>query len=149
MAKKPTTDDAQIILQLYDLRREAEMRKARAWWGGSFLPQDADDFMKIANAYSIPENAWGRKVMGYWDTAASLVLLGALNEDLFFDCCGEMWFTLSKISPFLKEIRSKMNSPTLLLHVETLAKKSKQGRERLKTLEARAETMRKNAIRAT
>jgi len=149
MAKKPTAADAQIILQLYDFRREAEMRKARAWWSGSFWPQNADDYIKIASAFSIPENAWGRQVMGYWDMAASLVLRGALNEDLFFDCCGEMWFTFAKVSPFLKEIRAKLNSPKLLLHVETLAKKTKEGRERLKTMEARAEGMRKTAIRAT
>jgi hypothetical protein len=31
MARKPTAEDARLILQLYDLRREAEMRKARHW----------------------------------------------------------------------------------------------------------------------
>ena len=48
MAKKPTVADAQLILQLYDLRREAEMRKARNWWAGEFFPQNADDFLKVA-----------------------------------------------------------------------------------------------------
>ena len=45
MAKKPTTADAHLILELYDLRREAELRKARAWWAGEFFPQNADDFI--------------------------------------------------------------------------------------------------------
>jgi hypothetical protein len=143
MAKKPTAADAQLILQLYDLRREAEMRKARSWWGGSFWPQNADDCVKVATAFSIPENAWLRQVAGYWEMAAALVLQGALNEDLFFDCSAEMWFTLSKLSPFLKDVRKKMDSPHLLARVEKLATKTKQGRERLKAMEARAEVQRK------
>lgn len=142
MAKKPTPADAQIILQLYDLRRESELRKARAWWG-SFCPQNVDEYLQIASAYSIPENAWLRQVLGYWDTASCLVLRGALNEDLFFDCCGEMWFTFSKISPFLKEIRIRTKSPKFLVHIEELATRTKQGRERLKTMEGRVEAMRK------
>ncbi len=142
MPKKPTAADAELILQLYDLRRESEMRKARSWWGG-FWPQDADDFVKILTAYSIPENAWLRQVLGYWDMAACLVLRGALNEDLFFDCGNEMWFGLAKVSPFLKQIRAKMNSPKFMIHVETLATHTKQGRERLKVLEGRANAARK------
>jgi hypothetical protein len=83
MAKKPTTSDAHLILELYDLRREAEMRKARNWFAGEFFPQSADDFVKIANAFPSQENAWMRQVAGYWDMAASLVLHGAVNEELF------------------------------------------------------------------
>jgi hypothetical protein len=142
VAKKPTTGDAQLILHLYDLRREAEMRKARKWWGG-FWPQNADEVAKIAAAYDTPENAWLRQVLGYWDMAASLVLRGALNEDLFFDNGAEMWFTLGKVNPFLKELRDKMKSPQLLGRIEKLATRTKEGRERLKTMEARAENFRK------
>jgi len=143
MAKKPTAADAQLILHLYELRRETEMRKARSWWAGSFWPETADDYVKVASAYSIPENAWLRQVMSYWDMAASLVLRGAVHEDLFFDTCGELWFTLSKISPILKEIRGKMNSPELFTRIEKVATKSKAGRDRLKQLEARMEVSRK------
>jgi len=54
MAKKPTADDARLILELYNLRREPEMRKARQWWMTKFWPKDADEFMKI-------ECHWGRR----------------------------------------------------------------------------------------
>ena len=83
MPKKPTAADAQLILQLYDLRREPEMRKARNWWGVEFWPQSADDFMKIVGAMGSQENNWLRQVGGYWSMAASFVLQGALNEELF------------------------------------------------------------------
>jgi hypothetical protein len=75
--------------------------------------------------------------------AASFVLRGAVHEDLFFDTCGEMWFTLSKISPILKEIRGKMQAPELFTRMEKVATKSKAGRDRLKLLEARMEVWRK------
>jgi len=83
MPKKPTTADAPLILQLYDLRREAEMRKARTWWANEFFPKSADDFLKIAQAMGTQENAWLRQVGGYWGIVTSFVLHDVLNEDLF------------------------------------------------------------------
>jgi hypothetical protein len=142
MAKKPTPADAQLILHLYELRRETEMRKARSWWAGSFWPETAEDYVKVASAFSIPENAWLRQVISYWDMAASFVLRGAVHEDLFFDCCGEMWFTLAKISPILEQIRGKMQRPELFTRMEKVATRSKAGRDRLKQLEARMELLR-------
>jgi len=58
MAKKPTHADAQLILQLYDLRRETEMRKARNWSTGQFWPQSAEDYIKVSSAMGTPENAY-------------------------------------------------------------------------------------------
>ncbi len=81
MPKKPTAEDAQIIMRLYDLRREPEMRKARGWFAG-FWPRNPDDVIQVINAVNPQENAWFRQVSGYWDMAASFVLRGALNEDL-------------------------------------------------------------------
>jgi len=79
MAKKPTAADAQLILQLYDLRREAEMRKARHWWAAEFFPQNADDFIKVAWAMNTQENNWFRQVLGYWGIVTSFVMSGVLN----------------------------------------------------------------------
>src|SRR4029077_19287595 len=83
MAKKATAHDAQVVMQLYDLRREAEMRKARRWFTVKFWPENADDFIAVANAFPGQENAWMRQVGGYWDMATSLVLHGAVDEELF------------------------------------------------------------------
>ena len=97
MSKKATASDAQLILQLYDLRREAEMRKARSWWLGEFWPQSDDDYTKVAGAMGSQENNWLRQVIGYWSMAASFVLHGALNEDLFLQpaVSGEMYFVFA------------------------------------------------------
>ncbi len=151
MAKKATAHDASLILKLYELRREAEMRKARNWFGGEFWPQSADDFMKIANAYASPENAWLRQVSSYWNMAASMVLHGALNEEFFIEpgVSGEMFFIFAKVQPFLKEIRVKMDNPELFAAIEKVATGSKTARKRLerfsKGVEARRKTMAKPA----
>ena len=133
MAKKPTAHDAQVIMQLYDLRREAEMRKARHWITAEFWPATADDFLKVANAFPGQENAWLRQVNGYWDMAAGMVLLGAVNEELFLQggVSGEMFFIFAKIQPFLKELRQKMNNPDAFANIEKIATGSKTARKRL------------------
>jgi len=145
MGKSPTAADAQLILQLYDLRREAEMRKARNWWLVTFWPRTADEFIKVATALGSQENNWLRQVGGYWDLAASLVLHGTIHPDLFLEAgfSGEMFFIYAKIQPILKELREKMESPGLLSNVEKVIMSSKAGRERLKMISGRVESRRK------
>jgi len=134
-------------MQLYDLRREAEMRKARHWWTVEFWPLSADDVIKVANAFPSQENAWMRQVGGYWDMAASLVLHGAVNEELFLQpgISGEMFFLFAKVRPFLKEIREKMNNPDVFGSIEKVATRTKTARTRLervsKNIEARRKAM--------
>jgi len=145
MAKKATAHDARLILELYDLRREAEMRKARTWFTVEFWPQSADDFVKVATEFPSQENAWMRQVAGYWDMAASLVLHGALNEELFIHpgISGEMFFIFAKIHPFLKEIREKMNNPDMFSTIEKIATGSKTARKRLERVSKNVENRRK------
>jgi len=144
MPKKATSSDAQLILQLYDLRREPEMRKARAWWAGQFWPRSADDFLKVLWAMGTPENNWLRQVNGYWGIAASLVLEGALNESLFLKPAfsGEMFLIFAKIHPFLKELREKLGDPHAFGDIERVITRTKWGRERLKFMAKRVEMMR-------
>jgi hypothetical protein len=144
MSKKPTAADAHLILELYDLRREPEMRKARSWWLGEFWPQNADDFAKVAGAMGTPENNWLRQVGGYWSMAASFVLHGVLCEELFIQpaVSGEMYFLLAKVYPFLKELRIKMDDPQLFGNIEKVISNSKFGRDRLKLTVKRVEMMR-------
>jgi hypothetical protein len=145
MPKEPTATDAELILKLYDLRREAEMRKARDWWVVKFWPQTADDFIKVANALGTQENNWLRQVGGYWDMAAALVLHGTIHPELFLEggVSGEMFFLYAKMQPILKDVREKMQSPGLFSNVEKVIMQSEAGRERLKTVSARVASRRK------
>lgn len=151
MSKKPTAADAELILKMYDLRREAEMRKARNWCVVDFWPQNVDDIIKVSTALGTQENAWLRQVGGYWNLAASLALAGTVSEDLFLEpsFSGEMFLIFSKLQPFLKELRSKMKNPHIFANVEKLITSSKKGREFLTVMEgqlaARREAMAKMA----
>ena len=146
MSNTPTTADAELIVKLYDLRREAELRKARSWWLG-FWPESTDDIMKIASAMGSQENNWLRQVSGYWEMAASFVLHGALNRDLFLEpsFSGEMFVIFGKVEPFLKELREKMQNPAIFGNVEKLLATSAGAPERLKQTQERLALMRKAA----
>jgi hypothetical protein len=150
MSKKATATDAQLIMQLYDLRREAEMRKARAWWFREFWPRNADDYLKIAFAMGTQENNWQRQVHGYWSMAAAFVLQGALNEELFIQpaVSGEMFVVFAKVHPFLKELREKLGDPEVFGNIEKVIMSSKYGRERLKFMIKRVEMMREKQATA-
>ncbi len=144
MSKKATAADAQIVMQLYDLRRESEMRKARNWWFAEFWPKNADDFLKVAFNMGSQENNWLRQVNGYWSMAASFVLQGALNEGLFIQpaVSGEMFVLFAKVYPFLKELREKAGDPEMFGNIEKVITGSKYGRDRLKFMIKRVEMMR-------
>ena len=148
MPKKPTVADAQLIAQLYDLRREPEMRKARHWWAGEFFPQNADDFLKVAWAMNTQQNNWLRQVGGYWGMVASFVNHGALNEDLFLapGFSGEMFLIYSKVHPYIKELREKLNDPNAWKDIEKAVTRTKWGRDRLEFMIKRVEMMRQRAL---
>jgi hypothetical protein len=133
MPSQATPKDAELIMQLYDLRREPEMRKARNWWLTQFWPDGADDFMKIAMNLGSQENNWLRQAAGYWSMAASFVESGAINVDLFLQpsVSGEMYFIFAKLHPYLAEIRQKLDDPEVLLNVEKVINSTEYGRNRL------------------
>ena len=144
MVKRATVADGQLLLQLYDLRREPEMRKARHWWLFEFSPRNADDFMKVAWAAGTQENNWLRQASSYWNMAAAMVLQGALNQELFLrpSFSGEMFVIFGKVYPFLAELREKAGDPEIFRDVERVIHSTKWGRERLKFILKRIEQMR-------
>jgi hypothetical protein len=109
------TESANLILKLYELRREEVMRKARNWFVGEFHPGSLQD---ISNAAMGEHSAYYRMVTSYWDMACSFVTNGAIDEQMFNDANGEHMVVFSKIEPFLAEMRQTYNSPTALQHLE-------------------------------
>jgi hypothetical protein len=126
---QPTHHDADLILKLYDLRREPVMREARTFFG-QFSPKSLDDLLKLANAFGTKEQAYLRQVAGYWEMAASLVNRGALNRELALDNFQEMFFVYAKIQPYLEAYRQKMGTPQFLRQTQQLAESSAETRER-------------------
>ena len=144
MAKKPTVEEARLILELYDIRREPEMRKARQWWLTTFWPNCADDFLKVAMDFGSQENNWLRQVGSYWGIATTFLLNGIVSEKLFFEpaFCGELYFMFAKVRPFLREIREKTKNPDLFLLSEKAICGSKVGLAQFEKVEARVNLLR-------
>lgn len=139
------TESADLILKLYELRREEKMREARVWMV-SFFPESAQDIMQ---AMINPEtSAYFRMVTSYWNMAASFVNHGAIDAEMFADANGEHIIIFAKIEPFLTEIREIMSSPNYLQNLETLIMQMPDAKEMLaarremmkRWMQARAET---------
>ncbi|MGH9929954.1 MAG: DUF4760 domain-containing protein [Pyrinomonadaceae bacterium] len=112
-------DDADLILKLYDLRREATMREARNWMF-SFNPTSVQDIMEVMMG---EHSGHYRMVVSYWEMAAAMVNNGAIDEKLFNETNGEHLFVYSKIEHLIPELRTMFGSPEFLLNLETLVKR--------------------------
>ncbi|HEY9281959.1 MAG TPA: hypothetical protein VIP46_00750 [Pyrinomonadaceae bacterium] len=124
-------ESADLILKLYDLRREAAMREARQWMAG-FNPDSAQD---VLGALMGEHSARFRQVMSYWDMAAALVLNGAIDEQMFDDANGEHLFYFAKIEPYLEELRGKLGPASRLVpHLERLVMSKPDAKVRLEQL---------------
>jgi len=127
MNRHPQPSDADLILKLYDLRRETVMRQARAWFG-NFAPKSFDEIKKVM-APEHPQNAFWRQVTSYWEMVASFVNREVLHPDLYADNCGEALFIFAKIEPFLPEVRATY-SATALRQTERAITENPSVRER-------------------
>jgi hypothetical protein len=134
-----TPADAEIILNLYQLRTEAELRKARAWITGVFWPTTAEEYFAVASNPADPHNAWLRQVLSYWEMAAAMVIHGAVSAELFVDCNAEGFFLLAKFSHILEAIREK--NPGFLIKTTELVGRFSAAAQRyevvLKNVQAR------------
>ncbi len=131
---QPSHHDAEIILKLYDLRREPVMREARSFVA-QFAPKSLEELMALGAAFGTKEQAYMRQVAGYWEMAASLVNRGALNRELALDNYQEMFFVYAKVQPYLEAYREKMGTPNFLRQVQQLAESSPETRKRLSDMQ--------------
>ena len=120
---------ADLILKLYDLRREETMRKARNWMF-TFNPTSAQD---VGQTMMDPEvGAYLRMVLSYWDMAAALVNHGAIDAEMFRDTNGEYIGVYAKLEPFLEDLRKEWDMPEAFAHLEKLVLEGPNGAERVK-----------------
>ena len=135
------TESGDLILKLYDLRREPVLREARAWFSGEFNPTTVEDVIQTVMG---EKSAWFRMVVGYWDMAASLVVFEAIDQKIFNASGDELLSVFAKIEPFLGEMREKWNVPDFLRHLEEVGRQFPNAdtrlRQRRERLQASADT---------
>ncbi len=116
---KPTHHDAEVILKLYELRREERMRQARAWLFG-YKASNAEEH-RAACPPGSDGDAYYRMVTSYWDMAASFVTSGAVNKDLFLESAGELLYVWEKTKGTIADTRKMMGNPKYLSNLESVA----------------------------
>ncbi|HVG31302.1 MAG TPA: hypothetical protein VM864_16445 [Pyrinomonadaceae bacterium] len=135
-------ESADLILKLYDLRREAVMRQARDWYF-TFNPETIEEVVAAARG---EKSAYFRMVVSYWDMACSLVNNGAIDEQMFADANGEQNYVFAKLHPFITQMRELSKQPQYLANLEKYVMRQPDAEQRMESLRAFAKQM--NAQRA-
>ena len=115
----PTYDDVNLLLRLYEIRREEKMRAARNWFVANFKPKTMADFNTLCPPGS-EQNAMARQATSYWDMVASFVTSGVLNQDLFFQSNRELLLVWVRLMPIVEEVRSAFKDPSYMKNLETV-----------------------------
>ena len=128
--------DADLILKLYDLRRDARMREARNWVLHTFDPKTLDELLEVQRDFGSEHNQYWRQVISYWEMAAAFVLRGALDGDLFFDSVGEIIMLQAKFGRFHEEYAQRSGSRGFMPNAAELVERFPQAKERRDALRA-------------
>ena len=129
MATKPTHEQAQLHLQVYDLRREARLRQARDWFQQNYRAQTLEDAMRIA-APGTENGTFVGMVIGYWEQACALLNYGLLHEGLFFETSGEFFGVWELLKPVVPQFREQFKDPNMLSNLEKAAQRYEAWQER-------------------
>ncbi len=120
MATKPTYEQAQLQLQLFDQRREARLRQARDWYFKNYTPENFEEAMRIAPPGS-ESGTFLMMVLSYWDQASAMLNHGLLHEDLYFETTGEFWGVWERMRPTIEEGRKRFGNRQFLANLEQAA----------------------------
>ncbi|HEX4575253.1 MAG TPA: hypothetical protein VH158_08985 [Gemmatimonadales bacterium] len=130
-------ESADLVLQLYDLRREAVMRRARAWFREQFHPETAAEVLAV---YRGKRSAPYRMVTTYWNMTAALVLHGAIDAQMFADTTAEHIMVYARLEPFLPQLRDALKNPAYLDHLEKVVLQLPDAQARLARMRRPART---------
>jgi hypothetical protein len=122
METTPTHEQAQLHLQVYDMRREARLRQARDWFFKNYFVENVDDAMRIA-APGTENGAFAGMVLSYWEQACALLNYGLLHEDLFFETSGEFFAIWERVKAIVPQARERFKMNGYLAHMEKAAQR--------------------------
>ncbi|HKM48038.1 MAG TPA: hypothetical protein VJX69_10640 [Terriglobales bacterium] len=120
--EKPTHEQAQLHLQIYEMRREARLRQARDWFFNNYFVDNFDDSMRIA-APGTENGTFAMMVLSYWDQACAMLNYGLLHEDLFFETSGEFFGVWERVKPAIPQGRERFANKQFMAHLEKAAQR--------------------------
>jgi hypothetical protein len=137
-----TPQDADLIIKLYELRRDETMRKARNYFAFEFFPSSFEDVKEVlTNIQEYPQqNAYFRQVVSYWEMAAAMVNHGSIDQALFFDTNGEFFAVWAKLADHIEDLRAAFGQQ-FLVNLEKLIAAHPDGAGRVKVMKERFNTI--------
>ena len=121
MPRKPTHADAELLLRLYEIRRDPELRQARKWFLTDLAKETPWSEIKSRYLSHSEEDRWFRMTISYWEMVATLLNRGVLHADLFFDHTGEDVVTWARCEFWIADARADIRS-TYLYQFEKMVK---------------------------
>jgi hypothetical protein len=122
MPTKPTFEQGQLHLQIFEERREARLRQARDWFFRNYIVESLDDVMRIAAPFT-EGGTFAMMVLTYWEQACAFLNHGLLNEELFFETSGEFFGVWESVKPVIREFREKFNNKLFLTNLDQAAQR--------------------------
>jgi len=122
MATKPTFEQGQLHLQIFEERREARLRQARDWFFKNYIVENLDDVMRVAAPFT-EGGTFAMMVLTYWEQSCAFLNHGLLHEELFFETSGEFFGVWESVKPVLREFREKFNNKLFLTNLEQAAQR--------------------------
>ena len=122
----PDHRDAELVLKLYELRREPVMRESRTLVIAKFLPTTVDDVIAVTKG-DHPLNAAFRQCTSYWEMTYGMARHGVIHADFMLESNGEGLLIFSRVEPWLAEYRAQVN-PIAFRNAEWVAKETEMGR---------------------
>jgi hypothetical protein len=140
MAKdKPDHHDAELVLRLYELRRETVMRDSRDTINSQFWPRSFDDVLAVTKRDHHLNRPF-RQVSSYWEMVYGMVKHGVVNADYFLESNGEGFFLFAKVLPYLEAYRREV-SALAFRNAEWAALKCPPGRDMFESIQARVKKL--------
>ncbi len=124
-----THEQGELMLQLYEARRETKMRDARQWYFANFHPQSFDDVVKYFMGGG-EEGGYIRMVASYWDMVANYANRGLVDEEFLFETSGEQWIVWERLKPVIAQWRGSFKNPAAFGHLEQHVQRYEAWREK-------------------
>ena len=124
-----THEQVNLMLKLYDLRREPKLREARDWFLNNFHVQNVEEMLRIS-PFGSKENAYLRMVAGYWEMVGGIVNRGLVDDGLIFGSTGEPWNVWEQLKPVVGAFRAQFGDPKFLSQLEELHRRQEAWREK-------------------
>lgn len=138
LKESPDHLDADLIIKLYDLRRESVMRESRRKITTEYWPRSPEEALAVLK-HDHPLNAPWRQVAGYWEMVYGMARHGIINGDFLVENNGEGLMLFAKVEPHLDAFR-KATSARSFRNAEWVARNTETGGQMLEYFRGRVAT---------